>query len=59
MVAAFIAFALFMIKTAVPFAKRSLANMVEQTTSRVGGLRDDNNGIANVDIDRTKSYRCR
>jgi hypothetical protein len=25
----------------------------------IGGLRDDNNGIANVDIDRTKSYRCR
>ena len=32
------------------------ANMVEQTS---GGLTDDNNGIANVDIDRTKSYRCR
>ena len=37
----------------------AFADMVEETTSRLGGLRDDNNGIANVDIDRTKSYRCR
>jgi len=30
-----------------------------ETTSRLGGLRDDNNGIVNVDTDRTKPYRCR